>query len=80
MFVNFEAKPGLHYICFLINGTKPVTNFQFPVNGTAGEGVSMTVQERKTMAEKWVAASQGKLKTIVHCGAVCIRDARDLVR
>ncbi|OQV15201.1 N-acetylneuraminate lyase [Hypsibius exemplaris] len=48
------------------------------VNGTAGEGLSMTVAERKLMAETWLAASKGKLKTIVHVGAVALRDAQEL--
>ncbi|XP_055334877.1 N-acetylneuraminate lyase B-like isoform X2 [Paramacrobiotus metropolitanus] len=48
------------------------------VNGTAGEGLSMTVKERKAMAEAWVKNCEGKLKTIIHCGAVCIRDAKEM--
>jgi N-acetylneuraminate lyase len=50
------------------------------VNGTAGEGLSMSVAERKLMAEKWVSACKNKLKIIIHCGALALRDAQHLVR
>lgn len=33
----------------------------FPtVNGTTGEGMSLTVEERKTLAAEWVEKSRGK--------------------
>ncbi|OQV15202.1 N-acetylneuraminate lyase [Hypsibius exemplaris] len=48
------------------------------VHGSKGEGLSMTVAERKLMAETWLAASKGKLKTIIHVGAIALRDAQEL--
>jgi len=50
------------------------------VNGTTAEGLSLTIDERKKLAEKWVEATRGKLKTIIHCGAIAIRDAQDLAK
>jgi N-acetylneuraminate lyase len=55
------------------------------VNGTTGEGYSLTRQERMTTAEMWVAAaaqtsgdSQSRLRVIVHVGAESVADARAL--
>lgn len=46
--------------------------------GTTGEGFSMTIEERKAVAEAWVKASEGRLKIIVHVGANCQQDAKAL--
>lgn len=46
--------------------------------GTTGEGFSMTLAERKAVAEAWVAASAGRLKIIVHVGHNCQADAAEL--
>ena len=46
--------------------------------GTTGEGFSMTVEERKAVAEAWVKASEGRLKIIVHVGHNCQADAAAL--
>lgn len=43
--------------------------------GTTGEGFSMTVEERKAVAEEWVKAAEGRLKVIVHVGHNCCADA-----
>ncbi|OQV22090.1 putative N-acetylneuraminate lyase [Hypsibius exemplaris] len=49
------------------------------LNGTCAEGLSMTVAERKSLAEKWISVGRGKYdKIIVHCGALSLRDAREL--
>lgn len=50
------------------------------VNGTVGEGMSMTVDERKESAEAWVKAGKGKVKIILHVGANNIRDSQELAR
>lgn len=50
------------------------------VNGTVGEGMSMTVKERKESAEAWVKAAKGKVKIILHVGASNIRDSQELAR
>lgn len=43
--------------------------------GTTGEGVSMTVAERESVAEAWVKASAGRLKVIIHVGSNCGADS-----
>lgn len=48
--------------------------------GTTGEGIHCSVEERKHIAERWVAASQGKLRLVVHTGALSIADTLELTR
>ncbi|CAL1281615.1 unnamed protein product [Larinioides sclopetarius] len=49
------------------------------VNGTTGEGLSLTVEERKILAEGWVKAGKNKLDVIIiQVGANSIKDAREL--
>lgn len=49
------------------------------VNGTLGEGLSMTVGERKAAAERWLQVASGRFDTvIVHVGAGCLKDASEL--
>lgn len=48
------------------------------VCGTTGEGVSMTVAERKKVAERWQANAGSKLRVIVHVGHTSLGDCRDL--
>ena len=46
--------------------------------GTTGESASLTTEERKAIAEKWVTAAGGKLKIIVHVGTTSLPQAVDL--
>lgn len=46
--------------------------------GTTGEGLSLTVEERKRVAERWVQAAGSSLKVIVHVGHDCVADAVEL--
>ncbi len=48
--------------------------------GTTGEGVSMTLDERKLIAEEWIANSSEKLKIVVHVGSVCQAECMELAR
>ncbi|GFO31405.1 N-acetylneuraminate lyase [Plakobranchus ocellatus] len=49
--------------------------------GTLGEGMSLTVDERKQVAEAWVRYGQGRLSTvIVHVGTNNIRDSIELAK
>ncbi|KAK8758388.1 hypothetical protein V5799_003982 [Amblyomma americanum] len=49
------------------------------VNGTTGEGLSLTVAERKDLAEAWVKASRGRLDLlIVHITAASVIDTQEL--
>ncbi len=41
------------------------------VNGTTGEGMSLTVKERCDLAERWVAAAPDGFKIIIHVGHTC---------
>lgn len=48
--------------------------------GTTGEGIQCSVGERKQIAERWVAASHGKLSITLHTGALSIADSLELSR
>jgi len=48
------------------------------VCGTTGEGVSMTVEERMRVAERWQACAGDKLSVIVHVGHTALGDSRVL--
>lgn len=53
-------------------------NFAF-INGTTGESHSLTLEERKKLAARWLAATKGtKLNVIVHVGSNCVEDSRAL--
>jgi dihydrodipicolinate synthase/N-acetylneuraminate lyase len=42
--------------------------------GTTGEGIALSVDERKRAAEQFLTASAGRLRVVVHCGAQTTRD------
>lgn len=44
------------------------------VNGTAGEGLTLTVSERKLLAEEWVKAAAGRMTVIVQVGCESLKD------
>ena len=48
------------------------------VCGTTGEGLSLTLDERLAVAERWVACADERLRVIVHVGHTCLADARTL--
>ncbi|XP_065192705.1 N-acetylneuraminate lyase-like [Sycon ciliatum] len=48
------------------------------VNGTTGEGVKFSVDERKDLVERWMSAASGKLSVFVHVGAESIKDAQEM--
>ncbi|MEI9893294.1 MAG: dihydrodipicolinate synthase family protein [Chthoniobacter sp.] len=48
------------------------------VCGTTGEGVSLTVEERQQVAERWQQAAGSQLRVIVHVGHTSLADARSL--
>ena len=50
------------------------------VSGSTGEGVSCSVAERLQVMEAWHKASAGRLKLIIHTGALSIRDVETLGR
>jgi N-acetylneuraminate lyase len=46
--------------------------------GSTGEGHSLSVEERMSVAEGWVTAANGRFPVVVHVGHNCQRDARTL--
>ncbi len=48
------------------------------VNGTTGEGPSLTSGERKKIAETWMASAPESLRIIVHVGHASVEESRDL--
>lgn len=50
------------------------------ISGSTGEGVSCSINERLKVMEAWSEASAGRLKLIVHIGALSIRDVETLGR
>jgi len=70
--LNLDLIP--EYAEFLIrNGLSGVF-----VNGSTGEGALLTREERMSIAEKWLAVSEGRLKVIVHTGGTNIREQQKL--
>ncbi|XP_077188716.1 N-acetylneuraminate lyase isoform X2 [Paroedura picta] len=66
------------YVDYLINeqGVKNVF-----VNGTTGEGLSLSIQERKQLAEEWVAKGKEKLdQIIIHVGALSLPESKGLAK
>uniref|UniRef100_A0A8C8A2P6 N-acetylneuraminate lyase n=1 Tax=Oryzias sinensis TaxID=183150 RepID=A0A8C8A2P6_9TELE len=59
-----------------------VTKFCLPtVNGTTGESPSLSVAERKALAEEWCGKARGRMdQVVVHVGAMSLRDSQDLAR
>uniref|UniRef100_K7FG69 N-acetylneuraminate lyase n=1 Tax=Pelodiscus sinensis TaxID=13735 RepID=K7FG69_PELSI len=51
------------------------------VNGTTGEGLSLSTEERKQLAEAWVTKGKDKLDhVIIHVGALSLPETKELVR
>ncbi|XP_053770571.1 N-acetylneuraminate lyase isoform X1 [Desmodus rotundus] len=51
------------------------------VNGTTGEGLSLSVSERRQVAEEWVTKGRNKLdQVVVHVGALSLKDSQELAK
>lgn len=50
------------------------------VNGSSGEGMLLTVEERKALLEKWLSVAKDKLQIIVHVGSSSVNISKDLAR
>lgn len=48
------------------------------VCGTTGESLSLTVHERRQVAERWTAAAPDGFAVVIHVGHTCLADARAL--
>ena len=72
--INLEPIP--QYAAMLAkNGLKGVF-----INGSSGEGYMLTTEERKALAEAWMAAVPAGFKVIVHVGSCCLRESAELAR
>ena len=72
--INLEPIPA--YAAMLAkNGLKGVF-----INGSSGEGYMLTTDERKQLAEAWMAAVPAGFKVIVHVGSCCLRESVELAR
>ncbi|MBP3227937.1 MAG: dihydrodipicolinate synthase family protein [Bacteroidaceae bacterium] len=70
--VNYAVIP--EYAALLArNGLKGVF-----INGSSGEGYMLTEEERKLLAEAWMAAVPEGFKVIVHVGSTCVKSSRRL--
>ncbi|KAM6456529.1 N-acetylneuraminate lyase isoform 2-T2 [Liasis olivaceus] len=66
------------YVDYLINEQGVRNVF---VNGTTGEGLSLSSQERKQLAEEWVTQGKDKLDhVIIHVGALSLPESKDLAK
>merc|ERR550539_1933308 len=70
--VNYDVIPG--YADFLL---KTGVEWVF-VTGTTGESLSLTVDERISLFDAWMAQSQKGINVIAHVGAESSVDARKL--
>ncbi len=48
------------------------------VNGSTGEGLSLTLAQRKLLAECWAAQCDDNFKLLVHVGDVCVENCAEL--
>ncbi|XP_043929799.1 N-acetylneuraminate lyase isoform X2 [Protopterus annectens] len=49
------------------------------VNGTSGEGLSLSVEERKQLAAEWVKQGKNKLDhVIIHVGSMSLKESQEL--
>ena len=48
------------------------------VNGTTGEGLSLTLDERRALSESWVQAAPQGFKVMIHVGHTCQAESRAL--
>lgn len=67
-----QIEPYINYLT-----TKQGVNTIF-VNGTTGEGMSLSVAERKSLAKEWCAKAKGKMQVIVHVGCTSLKDSQEL--
>ncbi|XP_071985091.1 N-acetylneuraminate lyase [Engystomops pustulosus] len=78
MTLNCEVNLSIiqQYVDYLVQKQKIRNIF---VNGTTGEGTSLSVTERKKLAEEWVRHARGKMdNVIVHVGCLSLEETKDL--
>lgn len=51
------------------------------VNGTTGEGLSLSISERRQVAEEWVRQGRNKLdQVVIHVGALNLKESQELAQ
>lgn len=51
------------------------------VNGTTGEGLSLSISERRLLAEEWVTKGRNKLdQVVIHVGALSLKESQELAK
>ncbi|XP_069835439.1 N-acetylneuraminate lyase [Dendropsophus ebraccatus] len=78
MTVKYEINLPIiqQYVDYLVHKQNVKNIF---VNGTTGEGMSLSVEERKRLAEEWVKHARGKMdNVVVHVGCLSLQDSKDL--
>ncbi|XP_037362223.1 N-acetylneuraminate lyase isoform X1 [Talpa occidentalis] len=51
------------------------------VNGTTGEGLSLSIAERRQVAEEWVTRGRNKLdQVVIHVGALSLKESQELAQ
>lgn len=50
------------------------------INGSSGEGYLLTTEERMLLAEAWTKQQTPEFKVMVHVGATCLKDSRQLAQ
>nr|XP_037841778.1 N-acetylneuraminate lyase isoform X3 [Chlorocebus sabaeus] len=51
------------------------------VNGTTGEGLSLSISERRQVAEEWVTKGKDKLdQVVIHVGALSLKESQELAQ
>jgi N-acetylneuraminate lyase len=50
------------------------------VNGSSGEGMMLSVEERKAMAEAWMPFREDNFRVIIHVGSTSVKISKELAR
>lgn len=72
--INLDTIPS--YIDHLL-GKKIYSVF---ICGTTGESTSLSIVERKKIAQKWVESAAGRIKVMVHVGGCSLPEGKELVQ
>ena len=70
--LNFEQVPGI------VSHLKQSGVAGIYIAGSTGEGMSLTLDERRDSAEAFIAAARGQLQTVVHVGHNSLTEAKSL--
>ncbi|XP_036297915.1 N-acetylneuraminate lyase isoform X1 [Pipistrellus kuhlii] len=66
------------YVDYLVDKQRVKNIF---VNGTTGEGLSLSISERRLLAEEWVTKGRNKLdQVVIHVGALSLKESQELAQ